>query len=270
MTITTCKICHSSRIVPKFEIKEYRFLRCRACGFVFVDNVTEGDLRDFYEKEYFDGNRARYESMKLEQSLPAEKKWLVDNYIETFIVGRNNPGILEIGPSVDGGFVKHFMKRQNVRIECVEISKYASESLNANGIKTFNGKLHEYRSEASFDVAIATEVIEHDLDPQSFARSIFNALKSGGLFFGTTGNIASLISRINGRSWYYLDPPAHLSYFTSASIKILFRKCGFRQVDVLNVGFHWIDHLSRHKATFLLPFFSALRIATGMIIIAKK
>ena len=164
--------------------------------------------------------------------------------------------------------------RKTVDYEAVELSVSVSESLRNLGYIVHTGSIYADRVASvvagKFDCVIATEVIEHDLHPSRFVAGLFNALRVGGAVCLTTGNFDSVMARFKGPGWYYLDPPAHVSFYTPRSIKKLFYDIGFRQVRIDCIGSTYL----KFHANFPLPGFlwliDRLQIPTGMTICATK
>jgi SAM-dependent methyltransferase len=231
-----------------------------------VPNITKKEIETFYEKDYFDGKLANFSSGALSDDVPFEKKWFLQHYLKTEQCRR----ILEIGPGRDGGMIKFFRADSEKQLQCVEISKYASEILNQNNLPTFNGYIYDFKTVELFDLCMASEVLEHELEPEKFLQSTASVLKPGGTLFITTGNTSSWSAKLMRDTWYYRDPPAHLHYFNTKNIEKVMIKCGFSKVQVFNAGFDTIKLLLKFKAPFALPLISALNIMTGMLVIAKK
>jgi len=261
-----CKICKSEKVSFFATIKGYDLMKCLECGFIYIPSIGQKDIENFYEKDYFDGKLARFSAGLLDQVLPQEKTWIINMYLSS----PSYRNILEIGPGTTGGMVKYYFNQPNRYIECVEISKFASDYLNKHGISTFNGLIQNFKPKKRFDLIIATEVIEHDLNPCGFVNSVYRLLNDNGLFFLSTGNTSSFMAKYSGMKWYYYDPPAHISYFNNKNIKLLLLKNGFSKVEIINVGFKWIKLLSKYKISTVISLIGKLNLATGMLVFAKK
>lgn len=261
-----CRLCGSERVVPYKAVKGYALARCLSCRFVFAEDISATALEGFYEEAYFAGEVAHFASSAFDESLPPEKQWLVERYLNRPAYRR----ILEIGPGTSGGLVKSFLSQPEKSIECVEVSRFAADHLNAQGIPTFHGAVRDLKPKEKFNLIIATEVIEHDLHPKDFAAAVFELLEPGGLFFCTTGNIDSWMAWWQSDRWYYLDPPAHVSYFNPANLRQLLLTAGFQDVRMLNVGTAWIRELTRRNLLWAAPLISRLHLATGLLVWAQK
>jgi SAM-dependent methyltransferase len=264
---TTCLVCGGA-------LREYAahgrwtVAKCRDCGFGQT-NVTEKDLAGFYESEYFDGNRARF-CQKAQDEISENKKWWLDRFVQG-----EHLRCLEIGPG-PAAMVPGFLadNRSGFSYSAVEISRAASDQLRKRGYEVFTGKIYDEQISARvagrFDYVVATEVIEHDTNPRGFVCGVFSALRPGGRACLTTGNFDGLTARFKGASWSYLDPPAHVCFFTPRSVHKLFTNAGFCDVRVHCVGLNYIRLYQRFPIPGMLAAVHWLRLPTGMTICAQK
>ena len=93
--------------------------------------------------------------------------------------------------------------------------------------------------EGAFDVLIASEVLEHLVDPWTVLRRLRPLMKPGGRILASSPNIAhkSTFGMLLAGRWD-LDPEGrmdrtHLRWFTPASYAAMFRDCGY---EVASVG----------------------------------
>ncbi len=81
---------------------------------------------------------------------------------------------------------------------------------------------------ASFDVVRFWHVLEHVVSPRRQLAEARRLLRPGGRLLIGVPNAASLLSRLFGRRWYYLDVPRHLWHFDRTSLARLVTECGFQ------------------------------------------
>jgi SAM-dependent methyltransferase len=102
----------------------------------------------------------------------------------------------------------------------------------------------------SFDVITAVEVVEHLVDPMPALQQIATLLRSGGLFFLTTGNAAPFRGRL--AEWTYVHPDVHVGYFEPTTLEVAFRKVG---LEPAFPGFvKGFTNLTRYKVLKTLGF----------------
>lgn len=266
---TRCPICHSSNLTDYTSKNQFNLLRCTSCAFVFVAHVTAEHIDGFYEEEYFKpGNPRCFSAPSFTWDMLFNKRWACENFLSEKGFDR----YLEIGPSPSGGIIKFFHKDK--KIEYVEISEYATEVLVKSGFTvaapTIEALASSERANNAYDVIVALEVIEHCIDPMAFLASSFKCLRPNGRVFFSTGNIDSIIATRKKDRWFYIDPPAHVSYFNHKNMQLALLKTGFKNVKIRRYGFNWVELFGKYKLLFLLPYLSALNPGSGMLITAEK
>jgi 2-polyprenyl-3-methyl-5-hydroxy-6-metoxy-1,4-benzoquinol methylase len=165
-------------------------------------------------------------------------------------VGRGNM-VLDLGCR-DGSLTKHFLKGNEVigvDIDDVALS-ICREDL---GIKTFHHDLNETLpfDASSFDVVVASEVIEHLMFPEITLREVYRILKNEGVLVGSTPNITRIKNRLQflfGNTPFFNDT-AHLRYFSYTTLNELIGKY-FSKVSVIPFG----GHIIGSKKTGVLKF----------------
>ena len=95
------------------------------------------------------------------------------------------------------------------------------------------GTLDAYAAanEGRVDVITMFDVIEHLDDARTALRNCHRALSPGGWLFLSTPDFGSLVARLLGRHWYYLDLEQHVSLFSAANLSTLLEQNGFAVVD---------------------------------------
>jgi len=103
-----------------------------------------------------------------------------------------------------------------------------------HGSKVWEGRIEEVDELAgTFDVVIATDVIEHTWRPKSAVLGCRKILRPGGLVVLTTVNASSMSCRIMGKAWPHYNKE-HLCYFNPANISTLLSESGFTVVEYWN------------------------------------
>jgi SAM-dependent methyltransferase len=74
------------------------------------------------------------------------------------------------------------------------------------------------------------DVIEHVPDPLAALDNLRALVAPGGYLFLSTPDAGSLVARLMGRAWHYLDPEQHLHLFSRSNLGRALRRAGF---DVL-------------------------------------
>jgi SAM-dependent methyltransferase len=102
--------------------------------------------------------------------------------------------------------------------------------------------------DASFDMVVSMDVIEHVLDPLSWLREAMRVLRPGGRFFVTTPNYASsslrliegsvleAIARVQGFSRRKLHP----TKLDAMKLRTLLSRAGARQASITPISLGWV------------------------------
>lgn len=168
-----------------YAIGSVRFdlVRCRACGLVYANPRPDGPTlgRMYDDPEYYTHG---YNLGVEDENYFERKDELLAQYdgevevLEGEVGGRGR--MLELGSA--GGFFLEAARRRGWEVRGVELSppaaKYSKEEL---GLEVFEGLLEDAPWEpATFDVAIADNVLEHTTDPTQVVRDLLALLKPGG------------------------------------------------------------------------------------------
>lgn len=266
-----CRIC-SSTTRPYLEKNGYLILRCGSCGFGQVD-VTADEISEFYDQAYFDGSKAQFAQQE-NVAIPRCYKYWIELNLRRL---RTSEGlkVLEIGPGLGAPIGGYFQQtRPDVEFAAIEISEHACTRLAARGFTVFQGRVTNPDTveacRGKYDLIYGNEVIEHDPEPHAFVRAVHDMLKPGGWAAFTTGNLDGGKAKRNKEKWYYLDPPAHVSYYTPTAAKQLFGGEGFHNVSVKRYGFNYIElKLKTHIPGILLATHLS-NVSTGMSIAAQR
>lgn len=100
----------------------------------------------------------------------------------------------------------------------------------------------------SVDLVTAYAVLEHATDARSMLLECSRILKLGGSLIIDVPNTRSFYELIARRNWIWLIPPAHLNYFSPASLKSLLKQTGFdvtsaRTLSTSTYTFLFVYHL---------------------------
>ena len=154
-----------------------------------------------------------------------------------------NAHLLEIGCAT-GYMSEFFIKEKNCSVLAVDYNSTQVETAKKRGINAIFGNIEdkEFLDEikkytelnGKFDIILATEVIEHLVNPENFLINIKDFLKHEGYIILSTPNIAHWSVRRNllfGNFDYeeagILDK-THLKFYTSKTFTNLLKKSGYK------------------------------------------
>jgi 2-polyprenyl-3-methyl-5-hydroxy-6-metoxy-1,4-benzoquinol methylase len=205
-------------------------LRCRFCGFVTADLVfSTGELEAIYGRDYFHGNEyANYvlEGPSLKDNFRRRLRTLAH-----YVPERHNKTLFEIGCAY--GFFLELARNEFSRVSGVDISDAAVR--HANGTLGVDAAKADFLDEGigeGFDVYCLWDTIEHLMEPGRVIAKISRVINARGILAITTGDIGSLLARVQGRSWRMIHPPTHLHYFSRATLERLLLRHGFEVLAV--------------------------------------
>jgi Methylase involved in ubiquinone/menaquinone biosynthesis len=110
----------------------------------------------------------------------------------------------------NGGILRHLKSCGYRNLEGLEISKYAIERLRAEGLTMHHGNVPTLSlPDAAYDVVIASQVLEHIIRRQHFAREIARVLRPQGIgFFFVPNDCLGPI-----------DEPEHVAKYTATTLQ---------------------------------------------------
>jgi 2-polyprenyl-3-methyl-5-hydroxy-6-metoxy-1,4-benzoquinol methylase len=205
-------------------------LRCQVCGFVTADlTISSGEIQAIYGRDYFHG--CEYADYVLEgPSLKLNFRQRMQT-LTRYLPAHLSNTLFEIGCAY--GFFLELARNEFMRVRGVDISddavRYAKESLGVDAVKAdfLSAEIGE-----GFDVYCLWDTIEHLMEPNRVIAKISRVMNPQGVVAITTGDIGSLLARIQGRSWRMIHPPTHLHYFSRATLVQLLVRYGFEVLAV--------------------------------------
>lgn len=235
MSDTRCTICGSKgheviRDTLRHGIKR-NVLRCKKCGFVFLEPRTSGSAAYYSGKEY----RKMYGPTLKKASTPQEifdiyfpfQERIIDEFRKVL---RPNMKVLDVGCST-GHLLAALKGKVKTRVGVELNKKEAAFVRKMQKIQVYSEPIESVKiSEGPFDLVVSARVLEHVDDPHIFLEAIARQLKPGGYVYLDIPNLDdALISlfKISGYADRYFREP-HLSYFSPKTFGLLIKKAGFR------------------------------------------
>ncbi|MCL1928875.1 MAG: class I SAM-dependent methyltransferase [Treponema sp.] len=250
-----CVLCRNEKFVPHFdhngsnplfnpgndlELVFFSYVRCIRCGLVQINPQPSPEavaLR--YDKnhgnDYLDYEIANEKAFLRLQELALKDAgfYILEQKIlhahakagVSAAIGNEVPEVLDIGCAT--GALLSTLKNKGWKVRGVEISGPQATYCRKQGLDVSNLPLEENHFPGqTFDVVLASHVIEHLNNPFAFAEEVKRILKPRGCFFITTPNIAGLQSRIFGSGWRSVIFD-HLYLFSKRNLRKLLIKAGF-------------------------------------------
>ena len=120
--------------------------------------------------------------------------------------------------------------------------------------------------DASFDLAVLADVLEHTRDPLADLRRLSRLLKPGGTLFMAVPSLDSWSARVMRDRWLEFKLE-HLFYFDSATLQLLLFKAGFEHV-ALSPNWKTLtpEYVKQHFDRFEVPVLSTMmRAGTALL-----
>jgi len=144
------------------------------------------------------------------------------------------PSVLDIGCAT--GTLLAFLRDRGWNVKGTEISPAAEYARNVRQLDVRNIPLEEIAfPSGSFNIVLASHLIEHLNDPFSLLKEAYRILKDNGNLFITTPNISGLQAYLYGGRWRsaIFD---HLYLFSARTLKKMLKKAGFKIEKVSTWG----------------------------------
>jgi len=153
--------------------------------------------------------------------------------------------ILDIG----SGF-GHFLSAAGERYDATGLElapSAASAARRQFGVSCVIGSIHALPAgiEPPYDAATGWDLIEHLEDPVGALRALRDVIRPGGILLLSTPDAGSLVARILGRHWHYLDPVQHVVLFNRQNLADLLEASGF-EVSA------WTSFGRRYRLSYVL------------------
>ena len=236
--IVPCALCGGGVFRKAFSCEGFGYVRCGGCGLVQMNPQPAAAGVERRYRESFGGDYLAYELANEAAFLDLQLLALGDaGFAELEKEQRLSPGparALDLGCAT--GALLCWLRDRGWRVTGVEISPAAGYARSERGLDVRDLPLEQnHFPQASFDLVLASHLIEHLNDPRSFTREVRRILKTGGRFLVTTPNIAGFQARLFRGRWRsaIFD---HLYLFSARTLKALLVDSGFTVEGVYTWG----------------------------------
>ncbi len=236
----SCDLCGESAFVPIVSENGYPIVRCRACGFVYVNRIPEIEDGKVLG-EYYSGTAEEIEASRLPYASVFE--FLLDEIERRVPKG----SLLDVGCGY--GFLLEAARERGWDVFGTELSdvaiRYATEELGIDRVVCSDLSPDLFDGQ-KFDAINLTNVLEHVPSPTETLKACREMLAPGGVITIRVPNmdfsavrhrslpVARLLKRGSGGELSYLSthPPIHLSGFSPRTLHRLIEKCSLSTVEI--------------------------------------
>ena len=268
-----CVLCGGGQFKPALSCEGFSYVKCAGCGLVQINpQPLAADVEKRYRQS--SGNDYLVYELKNEAAFfELQKLALADagfDRIEQALMERTDRKLAVVDVGCATGALLAFLRDRGWQTTGVEISPSAEYARNERQLDVRSQTLEDCRfPPESFDLALASHVIEHLNNPETFIRRIGQLLRRGAYFMLTTPNIDGFQARLLGGRWRsaIFD---HLYLFSARTIKAMLKAQGF----VIEGIYTW-GGLAAGIAPFPIKAFAdktakALGLGDVMLVKARK
>lgn len=223
-----CPLCKAPDAVAHHEEAGCRYVRCPACGFVFLDPVpSAAELEQFYQAEagatFHHGAEI---SGVFEKRLEAGLRLSI---LREALDGAPERTALEIG--CGAGYLLDRLRGSGWSVKGTELAeaylRFARERLRL--------EVSRERPVERFGAVLLFNVLSHVPNPEQEFRNCLMNLRPGGVLALETGNAAEVAPRRVGP----FGAPEHVWHFSESTLRGLLRKTGFGEIQVRRLNVEW-------------------------------
>jgi len=221
-----CALCGKDEFKKTLTCDDFYFVRCNFCG--LVQRNPQPDKNEIIARYsvQFGNDYLSYELTNEKAFLNLQLLALKDVNFNFNAPKYGETSVLDIGCAT-GALLSH-LREHGWRVTGVEISPGAEYARNERNLDVRSSPLEENNfKENSFDVILASHLIEHLNDPRSFLSEVHRILKKNGHFYVTTPDISGFQARLFGAKWRsaIFD---HLYLFSRRTLTKMLKDAGFK------------------------------------------
>ncbi len=230
-----CLLCGGERHTPVLEAADpvthlqFLIVRCDHCGLSFTNPRPDAvSIAPFYPSDY-----------RCHQTKNATNK--IDP-LSRFLPLHGLARLLDFGCG-SGDFLTR-MQSLGWTGTGIDASETAVACVRARGHVAHVGTLpHDDLISECFEAIVMRQSLEHTHQPLDVLQAALGHLTCGGRLIVAVPNFDSFAANWFGADWHGLDLPRHLAHFTSASLRLMLQRTGFKNVELhQQIRTSWIRH----------------------------
>lgn len=233
-THVKCGSCGSQSNSLVTQEDEWKIVKCRVCGFVYVNPQPCEEFLKRHYQGYLPQTQIGIDAWGNMMSWVFDVSWRM---LKKFCGSQRPVRSLDIG--CGHGFFLQKAKREGWCASGIDLSEQAVRYAISKGLDASNSTLFEKKyKDGEFDVVTMFYVLEHVPDPASYLQEVYRILKPQGVLLlrvPDTTPIVKILKVFKIPNKLY-DAPSHLSDFSSHTIKKMLIKTGFSEVRTVIGG----------------------------------
>lgn len=158
-------------------------------------------------------------------------------YVKKIVGDQKNKQILDIGTGY-GFFVEH-MEKQGYKIEGIEIGRArreVAERICFSPIYSYNlvDELPD-KMVSRYDIIVLFQVLEHIVSVNTFLKNIYKMMTKDAVLIIEVPNVDDHMLKISSSYNNFFWQKAHVSYFSSETLRKVLIQCGFNNINIHGV-----------------------------------
>lgn len=257
----------SNFLKKKIGDKNFILKRCSYCEFIWQENVPKKS----FLKQIYDHIIDPEESFKKSKKIKMSQKKIFENEI-TFIQNfhkKKNLNILDFGAGWGTWLLE--IRKQCPNIFAVELSSSRKRFLKSKEIKLVNfEKPGIYKN--FFHFVRLEQVLEHIVNLDKIILDLKKILKKGGILsIGVPDGKKEIKHNVISIKKGPVQPLEHLNCFSNKSLKLFFKKNGFKTVSLkeIIITFYRMKRFDYHTIRFILGMIKNLLLSTRINFVKK-
>ncbi len=232
--VSTCALCGSDQFRDEMRSDDWTLKKCESCGLVFTSpRLSDRALAEYYRDSYYEQGRASYQDLQLAGPTFGDRELALRLLRRSGRIGSTPVRSLDVG--CGGGALVEAFSEAGFEARGIEPSQAMAEAAAALG-RNISATALEDVPVASVEVVTCIHVLEHVIDPLSFAKNLTRCLVPGGLLAVEVPDYGSKAARRAGRDWKALYPTVHLHQFEQSTLTDLLRRCGLKVSHTRRLG----------------------------------
>jgi SAM-dependent methyltransferase len=229
-----CPMCQSLASMPTpYGKAPFAVRRCAECDLWFLSpRLPEHAMMAYYAGHgYFQSDEQGIGYAGYEEQAKALRETFALLLRTLDQAGAARGNLLEVGAGL--GYLLAEAADHFDTVSGVEMSEDAREKAARISGATLYESLDALDEAQKFDCIIATHVIEHVYDPVAFAGRLKRHLAPGGVLVLAAPHMGSLFRKVMGNAWPSFKYPEHVSFYDEKTLRTLFERTGFVQMQRL-------------------------------------
>jgi len=268
VNIRPCPRCSGTEYEVRYREEQYRIVRCRSCGLVYLGNPPS--TGEIYE-EYYQGEDLPPEAYNPDAPDVSlrELYWINRQRIGKILEKRSGGALLDVG--CGNGYFLATAGDHGFRCNGIDISSraiaFATEEM---GVEASVKTPDEVRTSGEqYDIVTMWHVLEHFMDPFDVLESAFHLLSPGGLCVVEVPNLRSLKFLVSRNKWEGGNHPRfHRTFFTARTLRESLHNAGFSGVQRIpltyefpwrNTAYQLVKRFLNHLGLDSFLFFMAVK-----------